>query len=52
MIKAWSITDDGWRAMKPDLIQKWTPLHKSSPVAIEDSPLSAASMKQAPLQER
>lgn len=49
LIKAWSITDDGWRAMKPHLIQKWTPLHKSTPVVIEDSPLSAASMKQAPL---
>ena len=43
LIKAWSITDDGWKAFKPHLIEKWTP------VAIEDSPLSAASMKQAPL---
>ena len=42
LIKAWSITDDGWKAFKPHLIEKWTP------VAIEDSPLSAASMKQAP----
>ena len=27
LIKAWSITDDGWRAVKPNMIVKWTPLH-------------------------
>ena len=38
VIKAWSITDNGWRAMKPHLIQRWTPLHKVAP-STQDTPV-------------